>query len=239
MKKIHISQSRINLFNFCPYAFYLYVIEEKKPIYSNQELIDLGAIIHKVIEFYYSIYPPRKQIDAKVREIYKVISNVVKLPTDLYERGNYAITSFIAFEVKRRLQNDIQPHSEFAIEIDNGEYTEIGILDFFNPDEQIVIDFKVGKTNQTKERDLQMAFYHYLVEKKFNMQPKVYDFYLMSNEMVEVKVTDSLRKELDDIKNRILHSVKTNSFEKCKKNCSKCPFLLYCKGGYNENTTSC
>lgn len=226
-----ISQSQINLYSFCPYAYKLRYLDKCEPMNFKPELFEVGSRVHDTINIYYqdfyktSITLPKLQV---------LLYNILRkdwdytLPVELLKKAKQCLDNFAVFEITEMLRRNYEkPFSELAIY----DKDLVGIIDYFHPDTRRVIDFKTSSsTTITRDYKVQASLYLYLVNSiSVEKVEKFYFYFLPVNKLVEVPIDMSLVEEVKKFAQKIQLSLESGNFPKVETKCRSCPYRYYCK----------
>jgi len=231
-KKRSISQSQINLFKKCPYAYELKYSYHKHPIFFDPSLFEVGSRVHDAIDKYYKgHYTPEFTENEILMEVYNILKYDwdTTLPADYLRKAYQCLQNFAIWEHK----NQIQPLTE--VKIYAGDL--MGIIDYFDIYNKKIIDFKtntrafVGYNNK-----VQAVMYKMLVKEKFDIDiDKFLLYYLYPGEYREVKIknVDKIENDIKDNVKKIQEAWRRHHFPKIPKTpktCNGCEYNYYCGG---------
>lgn len=221
-------------FNECPYSYYLSYIEGHKQLFPDyvQKVINVGRVAHKTIEAYYAQWPPRELIGQEMERLITFIVGINPLEGTYKQRYETAMENFASFERRRRRRDNSEPLSEVKVKCHSNDVQETGVIDFYNPSTGRVIDFKTSKYDGNDEyQRLQLNYYYYLLKTELGEQANLYNYYLLSDDVVKVDVEHNIQKNLKALKNQIMNAHSTEEFpRKTGGQCERCPLKLYCIG---------
>jgi len=231
-----ISQSQINLFRHCPYAYALRYKFKKEAIMFDPSIVEVGSRVHDTIDKYYrTAYSPdftQEQILAQSYNILRTDWDHM-LPAEFLKKAYTCLEHFAEFEIKNINKGLLtKPLTEVKIKA-NGLY---GIVDYLRLENQKVIDFKtnsragVGYANK-----MQAVMYKLLVKREFDIDIKYFNlFFLYPNEYRTLKFDgkyENIKKDLFKYVGEIREAWKKNQFPKkprTKSGCNWCSFKYYC-----------
>lgn len=231
-----ISQSQINLFRMCPYAYALRYIHNKEAIMWDPSIFEVGSRVHKAIEIYYN---GTLKGENRCRIFEKVYQTLRKdwdtfLPATDLKKAYTCLEHFAEFEMNNIDKGrDVLPITECKIRV-NGLY---GIIDYLDLDNNKIIDFKTNtKAGISYANRMQAVMYKILVKEKFDIDIPYFTLqYLYPNETRIVKYDnkiDKIEKELYDYVEQIRESWRRKHFPKLprtKGTCNSCGYKYYCK----------
>lgn len=237
-----ISQSQINLYRSCPYAYALRYLYKKEGIWWDPSIIEVGKRVHDAIDAYYKykydIYNNSGEILNTVYEILRADWETT-LPAEFLRKAYVCLTNFAEWEmnnINRGLKT--KPLTEVHIHAD-GLY---GIVDYIDLNRRKPIDWKTNtRAGISYGNRLQAVMYRKLIKDKFNFEISYFTFqYLYPDEVRIVKFdgkTEQVEKEMYEFIERIKESWKTKNFPKTprtKRACGGCQFSYYCDGIIEE-----
>lgn len=232
-----ISQSAINLYRKCPYAWYFKYIEEKEPMFPDHNILDVGSQVHEAIDIYYKMHYFTKASSTDIlMETYNILRrkwDITLLPEQL-KKAYVCIENFSKWEYNN-ICNKIQtkPCTEIEINID-GFY---GIIDYADIINSIAVDFKTNKyPNIYDDYNVQAAIYKILYELQFDSNLKQFKFFFLypnviKNIKYDTEKMNLLAKEVEQQKNEIIHIYESKEYPKKpkkKKECERCLYRFYC-----------
>ena len=221
-KLTDISYAKIKWFTKCPWAFRLKYLERVQPIYYDPDIFKVGSIVHDTINEYYMIAPKKPLIyDTLMYTYFRRFDH--SLGFDRFAAGKECIIHFSDFEKLRREKNDEFPESEIVVSDDN----LYGIIDalFKSPTaDNTVIDFKTGKKARINSSYKQQAVIYDILS---GCPGRVYFYFLYDNVILEQVVTDSMRKEIYNLRDQILAAVENKDFPP-STSCKRCEFRHCC-----------
>jgi len=237
-KKMDVSQSQINLFRKCPYAYYLRYEFKKQPIMFDPSVMEVGKKVHTAIERYYrDCFQTEASKDEILYNIYSILKLDwdVLLPADYLRKAYQCLKHFSEFEFNNiNNGNEVKPLSELKIKAD-GLY---GIIDYFSPNKEKVIDFKTNtKAYIGYDNKMQAVMYKILIKQKFNIDINYFTLqFLYPGEVRTIKFDKKLEKieeDLYDYVKKIEEAWRRNHFPKLprtEKTCNGCDYKYYCGG---------
>lgn len=255
-KNLILSPSGINLYQNCPYSFFLRYIKKLKPIIEDDSALKLGKSVHLVLEHYY------KEIDLKTDNPDVELVNALKKSAQ----------KFWNREIDARKREEMNNHMFIWLQFEIQrfkKYKELNILDKFCPvevEEDITdypnriraiidkrcqgqtgniycMDYKTDKklpALRNFEGDLNKIDDKYKIQAGMNAMVlktkdiKVDNFYFQfiryPSKLLSVSLTNELFNEINNLIKKIRE---TTIFEKNYKSCFYCNMRLHCK---TENT---
>jgi len=232
-----ISASQLQIFDDCPYKYYLNYIRKLDAIMWDITVFDVGTKVHDTVDMYYrKCYGEKKTYDEILFETYQILRSMwdIYLPASHLKKAYECLENFAKFEENRLKYDMIKPLTELKVPA-KGYY---GIIDFYNPATQKAIDWKTGKhPSITRGYRIQAQVYKILVDTKFKTDiEKFYFSFLHSGIMRKVDLKDKKMEPIEDFvregKEKILKARKTGQFEKkprTDKMCNWCDYKYYCK----------
>jgi len=233
-----ISQSQINLYRSCPYAYKLKYVDGLEPMMFTRDFLDIGKYIHDAIEVYYkNLY----DTDTNPESIYKSTYSVLRenwdhtLLPEYLKKANICLQNFGLLEYENMQENKTEPESE-------GNYTYDDFrakLDYFRRIPLLIGDFKSStKPIVYYDYKIQAAVYLYVMRHKLDLDiDDFYFWYLYPNIVKKVK-WDDLQKVLEDAKkyrDEIKDAFDSMEFKKkprTKSTCKYCDYKYYCVRGF-------
>ena len=242
---MYISQSQINLYRKCPYAYCLKYKHKHQPMFFDETNFEVGRKVHEVIDNYYTHhYKHVSSHDNLMGILYPLLQKKwdTNLPVDddkkvaLYKKAYVCLQHFAQFEIQNQQSGFSKPMTEVKIESDG----LLGYIDYINLDTMQILDFKTNtKSSISYEYKIQFHMYRRLLKQKYNIDISEFTFlFLYTNEEKTITLTKSIKKIEDDLDmyiNNIRSSWKTDTFEKkprLKSSCKYCEYRIYC-GGIN------
>lgn len=251
-KDLILSPSGINLFQTCPYAFYLKYIEKKKAIITDDAALRLGKSVHLVLEKFY----PNIDLKTVTPEI-ELVEALKKTAQIHWDRSidsrkrdemNTHMFLWLQFEIQRFKKYQEANKLEIFCPIT----TEEDITDYPNKLRAIIdkrcigmagniyaIDYKTDKNLPTLKNfkgDLKLIDEKYKIQSAMNAivlktkDIKLDNFYFQfiryPDKLLSVPITPELFAEVDELVKKIRG---TTEFPKNPKGCFFCGFKLYCK----------
>lgn len=228
-----ISQSSMNLYMSCPYAWHLKYIEKKEPMFWDPSVLDVGSIVHGVIDLYYKMHFMCKGTDNDILvEVYNILKKKwdTTLTAEQFKKAYVCLENFSKWEHKNLLSGmRTKPSTE--IKVDESGF--FGILDYVDLVSEDVIDWKTNTyPTMMYEYKFQAAIYTTLYEKKFKRKLRVFKFYYLYPNIIRRIYCDTpemreFTKEAEIIRNNIIKSKEENDFPKQPKTRDKCRTCLY------------
>jgi len=235
---MNISQSQINLYRSCPYAYALRYLYKKEGIWWDPSVVEVGKRVHDAIDAYYKhhyvIYNKPGDILKKVYEILRAEWDTT-LPADYLAKAYVCLTNFAEFEMNNINKGiKVKPLTEVHIHA-NGLY---GIVDYIDLNRRKSIDWKtntragIGWANR-----LQAVMYRKLIREHFKFEISYFTFqYLYVDEPRIVKFdkkTEQVEIEMYEYIEKIKEAWKTKNFPQEPRTpsaCNSCQFHYYCGG---------
>jgi len=233
-----LSQSGMSVYRDCPYAYKLKYFNHVKPMFHDQSILDLGAIIHDSIDSYYKIhYLPEGTPEEILMETYDVLTKKWDISTFLPEQLKKAyvcLQHHAIFENSELKNGRKKPLSEVKLH-HNGFF---GFIDYIDPVKKLVIDYKSGKGPYLYyDNKVQAYVYKKLYEGEYNEELKEFSFFfLFSNIFTKVKYDSpamlKVAEETEELKNNIIEATESKTFPKeprTKNMCRNCKYNYYCQ----------
>jgi len=232
-----ISQSALNTFRDCPFAYKCYR-ERKDAVFFNQDVLDIGNYVHKAIDRYYKNH---YLLEGTTEDILNISYNHLKEIWD---------TSFTAEHLKKAytsLHNHALWESKNINEgITSKPLTEVkidgegfyGIIDYIDLNLNKTIDWKTGSyPSLSYNYRVQAEIYKILFESKFNQNlKKFYFFFLPVDKWRVVDYSSekqiSVRRDIMELKEKIDKAIENDEYLKQPRTenmCKNCQYKLYCK----------
>jgi len=234
---LDISQSQINLFRQCPYAYALRYIHKKEAIMWDPSIVEVGSRVHQAIEDYYKCSIIGKNKEGIFEKVYQILRNDwdTTLPASFLKKAYVCLEHFAEFEMNNiNKGREVLPMSEVDIRC-NGLR---GIIDYLDLSNNKLIDFKtntragIGYANK-----MQAVMYGILVKEKFNYDIPYFTLqFLYPGETRIIKYDsklDKVREQLYDYVEQIQESWRRQHFPKLprtKSTCNNCNYRFYCDG---------
>lgn len=247
-----LSPSGINLYQSCPYSFYLRYIEKKKPIIEDDSALRLGKSVHLVLEKLYS------NIDLKtnnpeqhfVEAMQKTAKEFWDRSIDAKKREEMNIHMFLwlQFEIQKfkkyKEQNKLDRFCPVTTEEDITDYQNKlrAIIDkrcIGQSGNMYCVDYKTDKNLPALRNfkgDLKQIDDKYKIQAALNAMVlktkdiKLDNFYFQMirypDKLLSVPLTSELFLEVEQI---IKNIRETTEFKKNYKSCFYCGMKLYCK----------
>lgn len=234
----NISQSQINLYRSCPYAYALRYLYKKEQIMWDPSIMEVGRRVHDAIDNYYKYCFSPAFTEEEIRdEVYKILRAEwdVTLPPEFLKKAYTCVCNFSKFEFNNIKKGRIsKPLTEVRIYNDG----LMGIIDYLDLEKPTIIDFKTNtKAGLGQSSRLQAVMYKILVKGKFGLDiPYLTLQFLFPGESRVVKFdkkTLSTKEDIYKYKDKILNSWKTMNFPKeprTPKACNWCGYKYYCEG---------
>jgi len=236
---MNVSQSQINLYRFCPYAYKLSYKDKCESIMYDPSVMEVGAQVHDAIDHYYKnhykVYETEDEVLRKVYEILRIDWNCY-LPASHLKKAYQCLQNFAKFEICNIKEGTTtKPLSEVKIPVD-GLY---GIVDYIDLTKPKVVDFKTNSyASLSYENKMQAVMYKILVKNRFNLELDKFSFEFLYPGVTKTvnfagKEFEEMEKELHSIKDKIHESWAVDVFPKeprTEKSCNSCEYRFYCKG---------
>ena len=240
---ISISQSSLNLFNDCPFAYYLKTLK-LNPMYYNTKGFEVGTVVHDTLDYFYK---HRYDKNMEYEDIYYYTYEIMKKywKNDMDQEDYVKIVRCLKNHATWLAKKDFEktPVTEGFVDIpftdeDDEEEGWLGYIDFIDPSNKQVIDWKTNtRAVLSKNYRIQAEVYRILMKKKFGIELDYFDFFfLYNNEWRRVKYSTpaqkKIKKELMEIRERMIAAIKEGKFPKnprTEKMCKWCPYRYYCK----------
>jgi len=231
-----ISQSQINIYRNCPYAYYLSYIKGYEPMGFDPTVMEVGRRVHDAIDIYYrNLFLANGKEDEIFNNVYSILRESWDhmLDVEYLKKAYICLKNFAKLEAEETKKKDyIKPLSELDLRHERFR----GKIDRFDLVKMIAGDFKTN-TNAVVSYDykMQAAIYSYLIEKEFGQKIKYFVFYFLYPNETRIIKTDNLKKILDNAKqyrNSITQSFEDNKFERkprTKSTCKYCDYKFYCR----------
>jgi len=234
----NISQSQINLFRSCPYAYALRYLYKKEGIWWDPSIIEVGSRVHDAIDIYYKQY---YKTDCNEEDIKNIVYGILRnkwdtsLSAEYLKKAYDCICHFSSFAYNNICRGNLEkPLTEVKIYSDG----LMGIIDYVDLVNKKVIDFKTNtRAGISYENKMQAVMYKILVKDKFGIDVPYFTFqYLYPDEVRVVKYNEEVmkvRQDIDMYVNKIKEAWKTKTFPKeprTPKTCNGCQFNYYCGG---------
>lgn len=235
----NISQSQINLYRNCPYAYYLQYVKHKQPIMFDPSVFEVGKRVHDAIDMYYKHHfrtdTNQEQILYDVYSLFRKSWDTT-LPVEYLKKAYVCLQNFSVWE-GNNLQDKLytKPLTEVKIPA-NGFY---GIVDYVDLAGKRYIDWKTNtRAGLGHSYKIQAVMYKILIEHKFNISLNNFTFqFLFLGEPRDINLKDKklgeVENEIYNFRDKILESWKSGEFPKeprTKNRCRSCSFNYYCGG---------
>ncbi len=251
-KDLILSPSGINLYQSCPYSFYLRYIEKKKPVITDDSALRLGKSVHLVLEKFY----PNIDLKTNNPEI-ELVEALKKTAQTHWDRSidsrkrdemNTHMFLWLQFEIQR-----FKKYKEAnKLDIFCPATTEEDITDYANKLRAIIdkrcigmagnmyaMDYKTDKSLPALRNfkgDLKLIDDKYKIQSAMNAivlrtkDIKLDNFYFQfvryPDKLLSVPLTQELFTEVDELIKKIRG---TTEFVKNTKSCFYCGMKPYCK----------
>jgi len=233
----NISQSQINLFRKCPYAYALRYIYKKEGIWFDPSIIEVGSRVHDAVDRYYRNH---LQLNGSVEDIRNKVYEILRsewditLPVDYLTKAYTCVCNFAEFEYKNRKGRRGVPLTEVKI-YSNGL---MGIVDYLDLNQPKIVDFKTNtKAFVSYDYKMQAAMYKLLVKEEYDIDLTHFTLqFLYPNEIRQIKYDDkllSIQRDIEDYVKKIQDAWKNMNFPKepkTPKTCNSCQYSYYCGG---------
>ena len=229
-----ISQSSLNLYNDCPFAYYLKTLG-LEPMYYNTKGMEVGTIVHDTLDYFYKhVFELGMEEQDIFYHTYEIMKKYWK--NDLAQEDFEKIVRCLRNHATWLAKQDFEgvPLTEGFVKAKQW----LGYIDFIYPATNTVIDWKTNtKAVLSKNYRRQAEVYRILVKEKFGMDIEFFlFFFLYNNEWRKVKydtpAQKKIREEMFHIREQMLEAIKTGKFPKnprTEKMCKWCPYRFYCK----------
>ncbi|MHA1866006.1 MAG: PD-(D/E)XK nuclease family protein [Candidatus Heimdallarchaeaceae archaeon] len=233
-----ISQSQINLYRKCPYAYKLRYIDNRISVMFDPSIVEVGSRVHSAIDRYYKNYFDTNLTQNQILEIvYGLLRQEwdTTLPPEYLKKAFKCLYNFAIFE-SNNLSNDLRTKPLTEVKI---QYNDLyGIVDYIDFNTKTVIDFKTNtNAGLGYDKKMQAVMYKKLVEGRFKTRISSFYFvFLYPGKQIEVKFDKKLSKieeELEKIKNSIIGAFQKKKFPKKPRTpntCKGCEYRIYCGG---------
>jgi len=233
----NISQSQINLFRKCPYAYALRYIHNKEGIWFDPSIIEVGKRVHDAIDIYYRNYLLLDGSEEDIRDkTYQILRNDwdTTLPAEFLQKAYTCVCNFANFEYKNRKGRRGVPLTEVKI-YSNGL---MGIIDYLDLNKPKIVDFKTNtKAGVSYDYKMQAIMYKILVKDEYDIDLTHFTLqFLFPNEIRLIKYDEKMQKiqrEIESYAEQIKKAWKTSNFPKeprTSNTCKYCEYNFYCGG---------
>lgn len=232
-----ISQSALNVYRNCPYAYRCYK-EKKLPLMYNQDVLDSGGLIHDAIDYYYKhYYMTEADAQAILYESYNYLRSHwdILLPVEELHKAYTCLTNHSVWEEKNLLDGIINcPITEAGLAND----FFYGIIDYIDVPHNFVLDWKTGKHAMlTQEYKIQAYIYKLLYQDNYKKQlDSLTFFFLYPNEIKKIVFDNpnmkSAIEEVLGIREEMKHDIENYTFLKRPRTdntCKYCAYRIYCR----------
>ena len=233
----HLSYSKFDLYQTCPFAFKLKYIDNIDS--GTNHWAEIGKCMHSVFEFWgreriknknvttsdllkvlEEKFPPENVFKNQIE--YEDWKHTTKKMCDTFLDNNYDLKPlFVELELKQKLIDGLPPFITIIDRID-------GQLD--KPEDWSVIDYKTGSVYSKKKlvNNLQLSIYALAIEKEFGKIPENFEFYFVKhNKKRSIALTPKdlqnaitkIKSIWDDIQNGIFPRNNSNKYF-CTKFCN-------------------
>jgi len=233
----NISQSQINLFKSCPYAYALRYIHKKEGIWWDPSIVEVGSRVHDAIDDYYRNHFLENATEEQIRDkVYEIIRNQwdTTLPADYLLKAYTCVCNFATFEYNNRKGRRRRPLTE--VRIYSGGL--MGIVDYLDLNKPKIVDFKTNtRAGVGYANNVQAVMYKRLVKEEYDIDLKYFTLqFLYPNEIRLIKFDDKMIKiqqDLEESVEKIRKAWEEMNFPKeprTPKTCNGCQFNYYCGG---------
>jgi len=235
---MEISQSQINLYRSCPYAYALRYLYKKEGIWWDPSIVEVGRRVHDAVDAYYKhhyvIWKNSREILKKVYEILRAEWDT-KLPAEYLRKAYTCLSHFADFEMNNINKGILtKPLTEVHIHAD-GLY---GIVDYLDLNQRKIIDWKTNtRAGISYANRLQAVMYRKLIRDKFKFEIPYFIFQFLYVDEVRIvkfdKKTEQVEKEMYEYIEKIKEAWKTKTFPqepRTPSGCNACQFHYYCGG---------
>ena len=240
--KIKWSASKLKVWLSCKRKFYYRYIQKVAP--KKQTDINMGTILHKVMQQTYTTYDTYSTYEALYKEISFHLDNLLDNDIlSLYHQKLWLskLQSFIQHQIQHFKQGYKVIQTEYHIQGKISGFNFEGIVDRLDQDSThtLIIDYKTGSikdANRTKNldklSDFQMSIYHMLLSSIYPNLQLYFIQILEDGNLTPIKELESknqlLLQHLDNLKNQTtLHPTKCDDLSLCKY----CDYTLLCGRG--------
>tara|TARA_R110000824_G_scaffold383113_1_gene576517 strand:+ start:1362 stop:2069 length:708 start_codon:yes stop_codon:yes gene_type:complete len=225
------SPSAMNQFFTCPAQYNYQRIEHRPTIYTNREKADVGIDVHSAIQYYFAKVQPKPRkielTDGIKRAWSEVIGDRYRSNRELNHRVLQSMKNFTNFEIHRRKNWKVYMPTYTEKHLQNEEYR--GIIDWYNEDMGVIIDWKTGNMNELTMKDhRQGEVYKNLLNSINKPVNNIYFVNLSSGRILEMpRIKDGWLKTETS---RIESAIESNDFPKHpSKLCGYCPYVISCE----------
>lgn len=233
-----ISQSQINLYRSCPYAYKLKYLDNCEPMFYDPEVMYVGKMVHDAIDNYY------KHCYSKSNDKHNILSLTyrqlrdnwdTKVSVDYLKKAYQCLQNFTEFEANNNHELATKPLTEVKIYAND----IMGIVDYIDLQNERFIDWKTNaKAGLGYNYKMQAVMYKKLINHQFNIDIENFDFlFLTPNETKTIKFKymklDNIEQDLLTCKEQIKEAWRTLEFPKNPRNdstCKYCNYRFYCEG---------
>ena len=234
---MNISQSQINLYRFCPYAYKLHYQDKQEGITFDPSVFEVGRRVHDSIDAYYGNHYHSNVVEQEVLyKVYNILRNDwdTTLPASYLKKAYQCLQNFAKFEINNIKEGiTTKPLTEVKIP-SNGLY---GIVDYIDLTKPKVVDFKTNSyASVGYDNKMQATMYKILVKNRFNLKLDEFTFeFLYPGNTKTVRFAgkefEEIEKELHSIKDKIQESWISSNFPKepkTERTCNSCEYRYYC-----------
>lgn len=232
-----ISQSQINLYKSCPYAYALKYQYGNEPMFYDPTIMYVGKMVHDAADYYYKHCYTKDNDKALILSLtYRHLRDNwdTTLPVEYLKKAYQCLINFAEFEFNNNHDLATKPITE--IKIYAGDI--MGIIDYIDLNNQLAIDFKTNaRATLSRSYKMQAVMYKKLIKDKFDIELKKFRFqFLFVDEYRDAVFSKPIYKEIEQdliaCKEQIKESWRTLNFPKApktKSTCRWCNYRYYCK----------
>jgi len=234
----NISQSQINLFKHCPYAYALRYIHKKEGIWFDPSIIEVGSRVHDAIDIYYKNYYLANGTEEQIKnQVYEILRNKWtdnSLPAKYLQKAYTCVCNFAKFEKHMLKGRRMKPLTEVKIYNDG----LMGIVDYLDLNTPKIVDFKTNtRAGVGYNEKIQAVMYKILIKKEYDIDLPYFTLqYLFPGETRVVKYDNKVMEVEADLYNNIEYikgAWDSKMFPKkprTPKACNSCQYNYYCGG---------
>jgi CRISPR/Cas system-associated exonuclease Cas4 (RecB family) len=234
---MNISQSQINLFRKCPYAYALRYLYKKESIMFDPSIVEVGSRVHDAIDMYYRNYLLLNGTEEDIRnKVYEILRNQwdTTLSVDYLKKAYTCVCNFAKFENTMRKGRRGVPLTECKIYC-NGL---MGIVDYLDLNKPNIVDFKTNtKAGVGYDNKVQAVMYKMLVKQEYDIDLPYFTLqFLFPNETRVIKYEENvlqIQREIENSVEQIRKAWDTKNFPKeprTPSTCNGCEYRFFCGG---------
>jgi CRISPR/Cas system-associated exonuclease Cas4 (RecB family) len=231
-----ISQTALNVFRNCPFAFKLYK-EKREAVMYSQDVLDAGKFVHDTLHCYYrNHFLTSGTAEDVLSYTYDILKGMwdTTLPTTEFKKAYTCLESHSLFEYEN-LKNGIITNPSTEVQLATDVF--FGIVDYIDLNHDNVIDWKTNRiATLSHEYKIQAYIYKLLFEENFKRPLDHLTFYfLFPNEKRTVWFNEGMRdikNEVDKLMCELRTMMEVWEFPKqprTESGCNSCAYRLYCK----------